>query len=275
MSFLKAFFVFYSLFLLTACESAADFQPANITYERSRDALEMPMRSVAYSDVGEYSCRYVDEDIHYNGNTTLQLVNCLMEAPAGSRTLVLTSSGGNVDFGIFAAQFVRSMRLDVEVVGWCASSCANYILPAARRVYLDQHSVVFVHGAPQPPDRDQLIGALASSGFTEGMPDFETVVHDNMQRSELTYRLHQNFKKMFHVGDYYYELGDVYSSEKLVARPGTSNLVFVDPQWLQACLTHVDVIAEAPNIPDLQKLFPRYNLVSFSQVRGHEYKCFP
>ena len=270
------FGAFFFLAFVTACTTTNDFEGASVTYERSRAALEMPMRSIysGYSDVGEYACNYAGTRIHYNGNTTLQLVNCLMEAPSGSRTLSITSSGGNVDFGIFAAQVVSAMALDVEVVGWCASSCANYILPAAKRVYVDQHSVVFVHGAPQPPDRGRLVEAISKSGLTKDSPGFDAVVDDNMERSELTYRLHNNFKAQFQVGDYYYNLADISSAPEPAAKAGTSKLVYVDPGWLRACMPDVEVVAEAPNARGLQELFPKYSLFSFSQVRGRENKCF-
>jgi hypothetical protein len=234
----------------------------------------MPNRAVAsgYSDVGEFSCAYSGKNIHYNGNTTLQLVNCLLEAPAESRTLAISSSGGDVDLAIFAAHIVKEMALDVEVVGWCASSCANYILPAAERIYLDQHSLVYVHGAPGPPDRDRMIAALAKASFTAESPNFDQVLGDNLKRSELTYQLHNNFRRKFRVGEYYYDLEDIGAAR--ASEDHGRDIYVVDPGWLRRCLPGVDVVAEAPNPEGLQKLFPTRNLVWFSDIRSPDNTCF-
>lgn len=260
---------------LGACATGQVFAPPDETYARSSQALEMPMRALFPSDVGEYTCDYAEDRILYNGNTTLQLANCLLEAPSGSRTLAITSSGGNVDIAIYVAELVHGVGLDVEVIGWCASSCANYVLPAAERVILDQHSVVFVHGAPTAPDRDALVAAISKAGCAPDSPGFDDIVDDNMKRSELTYRLHGNFMARFNVGAAYYDVSDIYSGPHQATKPGASNLVLVDPAWLAACLPGVEIVAEPPNLQGLQGLFPRYNLVSFSQARGDGYDCSP
>lgn len=261
-------------FLLSASAYADGFGAADVTYERSRKALEMPMRAAGYSDVAEYTCSYADKSIHYNGNTTLQLVNCLLDAPQDSGKLVITSSGGDADVAIFAAHVVSEMALDVEVVGWCASSCANYILTAAKRVYLDQHSVVYVHGAPGVPDRERLIKALEKSGFTDSSPKFEATVSDNMKRAALSYELHNNFREKFRVGEYYYDLDDIAAARESVVRTDSKDLYLVDPDWLRRCLPDVEIIAEVPNIEGLRKLHPMRNLVVFSDVRGPDMSCF-
>jgi hypothetical protein len=235
------------------------------------------MRSLVagYSDVGEYSCHYSGAEIHYNGNTTLQLVNCLLEAPGGSRTLVITSSGGNVDFAVLAGMVTNDMDLGVRVVGWCASSCANYVLPAARRILVDQHSVVFVHGGPQPPDREQMVSAFGQAGFTEDSPGFAAMVDENLARSELSFRLHENFKVRFDVGERYYDLADTRAAASASRKDGESDLVYVDPGWLEACLPRSAIIAEPPSKAGLRQLFPGYNLVSFSEARGEPHDCGP
>lgn len=260
---------------LAACASADVFQAPDITFERSAKALEMPNRSIQSgpSDVGEYTCRYAGQSIHYSGNTTLQLVNCLLDAPNGAQRLLITSAGGNVDLGIFAAHVLKARALDVEVVGMCMSSCANYILPAAERLFVDQHSAILVHGSGPPPNRDDMIAALALSGFTETSPNFAAVLEDNMKRSELTYRLHNNFKRHFRVGDGYYDLEDIWSARRTQGQGNQSGMVLVDPQSLQSCLPDVEVIAEAPNLEGLQRLLPHYNLGSFADVRGAGSAC--
>jgi hypothetical protein len=265
------------LVALGACATSGAQLPTGASLERSKAALQMPMRALAagYSDVGEYSCHYSGTEIHYNGNTTLQLVNCLLEAPGGSRTLVITSSGGNVDFAVLAGVVTNDMDLDVQVVGWCASSCANYILPAARRILVDQHSVVFVHGGPQTPDREKLVSAFGQGGFTEDSPGFAKMVDENLARSWLSFHLHKNFKVRFDVGERYYDLADTHAAVSASRRDGESSLLYVDPGWLVACLPRSAIIAEPPSKAGLRQLFPGYNLVSFSEARGEPDDCGP
>lgn len=224
-----------------------------------------------YSDVADHRCAYGDRAVHYNGNTTMQLVNCLLEAPTGAQLLVITSAGGEVDVAIFAAHIVAEMQLDVEVVGQCASSCANYLLPAARRVHVDPYSVVMVHGGPGPPDRDGLIKALAKIGATPEDPDFEETVAANLLRSTQTHRLHGNFVKKFHSNLGLYEFADVRQAaeEQGLARP----YFLLDPYWLKACLPGVEVIADEPDRESLEALVPKRDLLFFSDIRGQRGEC--
>jgi len=60
--------------------------------------------------------------------------------------LVITSGGGQVDAAIDLALAVHARQLDVEVPTACLSSCANYVLPAARRKLLGRPGAVAWHG---------------------------------------------------------------------------------------------------------------------------------
>lgn len=255
------------------CARAEGWSERASSYERSEAALKFLNESNArgYSDVGPYLCSYEGREIHYNGNTTLQLVNCLLEAPADARLLVITSAGGNVDVAMFGAHLVSEMKLDVEVVGLCGSSCANYILPAAGRVRIDPYSVVMVHGGPLPPDRDEMIEALAKSGFTSERPNYEQTIEDNLMRSDISYRLHSNFVKKFAVKPGYYHFDPVreYIAEQSVSYP----FMLLDPYWLKACLPHVDIVADEPDRAQVEKLFPRKGIVFFSDALGFEGAC--
>lgn len=243
------------------------------SFERSQEALTFLRASAAggYSNVGPYRCSYEGGAIHYNGNTTLQLVNCLLEAPADARLLMITSAGGDVDVAMFAAHLVSEMKLDVEIVGDCASSCANYILPAARRVRIDPYSVVMVHGGPMPPDRQKIVDALAKSGLTSEQPNFEKVVEENLLRGGLSHRLHENFVKKFAVKRGYYHFDPI---RQHIADQELSNpFILVDPYWLKACLPQVDVVTDEPDREHIEKLFPGRTLVFFSDVLGYEGDC--
>ncbi|RYY86189.1 MAG: hypothetical protein EOO24_35870 [Comamonadaceae bacterium] len=84
-------------------------------------------------------------DGRIHGRTADAFLQLLREDPA-IRRLVITSQGGIVDAAIDMAEAIHARGLDVEVPSACFSSCANYILPAARRKLLAAPGVVAWHG---------------------------------------------------------------------------------------------------------------------------------
>lgn len=62
-----------------------------------------------------------------------------------SRVLI-ASGGGLVEPALSIATEIRERRLDVEVVGNCFSSCANYIFPAGADKSISGLGVVAWHG---------------------------------------------------------------------------------------------------------------------------------
>jgi hypothetical protein len=65
-----------------------------------------------------------------------------------SRVLI-ASGGGNVEASIEIASEIFSRKLDVEVVGDCFSSCANYIFPAGATKTISGLGLVAWHGNMQ------------------------------------------------------------------------------------------------------------------------------
>lgn len=249
--------------------------PDSEALERARKAVEMPIAAIysGSSDVGAYTCSYDGPLIHYNGATTLQLVNCLLAAPEEADRLVVTSAGGNVDLAIFAANVLKRRNLEVEVVGLCASSCANYLVPAARRLLADRYAAILVHGSPTPPDREQLVEAFKRSGYSESSPDFESSLQDNMKRGELTYVLHNNFMREFNVGSGYYLLEDVAAGWRALGQENPSGMIRVDPATLKACMPSLDAVIEEADVEALRTLLPRYNMGSITDIRGPNASC--
>ena len=102
--------------------------------------------------------------IVYSGAITQQgnaRVEALLAAGEGIEWLRITSVGGEVNLGMDLGDLVRGHGLDVEVVDYCASSCANYVFPAGRRKLLPPDSVVVWHGSAIQSG----IGALANIDF--------------------------------------------------------------------------------------------------------------
>ncbi len=63
--------------------------------------------------------------------------------------LLISSNGGLVEAALTIARQVRDRHLDVEVVGECFSSCANYIFPAGHEKTISALGVVGWHGTMQ------------------------------------------------------------------------------------------------------------------------------
>lgn len=62
------------------------------------------------------------------------------------RRLRIHSGGGDVIAATRIARWVHANRIDVEVVGPCFSSCANYIFPAGKEKYISGRGLVAWHG---------------------------------------------------------------------------------------------------------------------------------
>lgn len=60
--------------------------------------------------------------------------------------VLLDSGGGLVEPSIEIANEIRNRRLDVEVVGPCFSSCANYLFPAGAGKTISGRGIVGWHG---------------------------------------------------------------------------------------------------------------------------------
>ena len=122
-----------------------------------------------------------------------------------------------------------------------------------------------------PPDRQDMVEALAKSGLTSEQPNFEKVVEENLLRRGLSHRLHENFVKKFAVKPGYYHFDPIrqHIADQEVSNP----FILVDPYWLKACLPQVDVTADEPDREHIEKLLPGRTPVFFSDVLGYEGDC--
>lgn len=85
---------------------------------------------------------YYVGDVHIKANETVKLL--LKEHKID--TLVITSRGGLVDWGIDLGNIVFDNKLNVQVDKYCNSSCANYVFPAGAIKFLNHDSQLIWHG---------------------------------------------------------------------------------------------------------------------------------
>lgn len=92
-------------------------------------------------------CEYpTPHSVVYAGDSS-QIGACLDAVKDGEISeLRITSGGGKAWETLQIARRMRG-RINLLVDGLCASSCANYLLPAAKQVRVEPHSYVLLHGS--------------------------------------------------------------------------------------------------------------------------------
>ena len=90
-----------------------------------------------------------------DGKTSLGFVGCISKQNVDAfltrlndrhAEVIIQSEGGAVAAAIEMAWAIRKLGVTVRIRGYCLSSCANYILPAAHSVILDPGASFMIHG---------------------------------------------------------------------------------------------------------------------------------
>ena len=68
------------------------------------------------------------------------------------RRVLLDSPGGDIRAALRLANWIVDRGADIEVVGLCASSCANYLFAAGRCKIIDDGAIVLWHGSARQAD---------------------------------------------------------------------------------------------------------------------------
>lgn len=89
-----------------------------------------------------------DGVVNFRGNILRDSFDKLQAAVGAQpvRRLRMYSGGGEVIASTRIARWVYDNQIDVEVVGPCLSSCANYIFPAGKQKYITGRGLVAWHG---------------------------------------------------------------------------------------------------------------------------------
>ncbi|MFS1492398.1 hypothetical protein BCT96_004560 [Vibrio splendidus] len=86
------------------------------------------------------------------GDAVLEALRVVRENNNPIKKLKITSPGGDMGVGIEFGYFIKEHNLDVEVSELCFSSCANYVLPAAKSVVINTNSLIGWHGGAKQSD---------------------------------------------------------------------------------------------------------------------------
>lgn len=176
-------------------------------------ALSMPANGVSVESNlellsatrnGVSICRLAGRDLVYVGETDVQFFECLLRNQEIDR-LHITSHGGDVTFAIAGAQEIHRRNIEVAVYGFCSSSCANYVIPAAVSVKLRYPTLIMLHGAP-PGDEAVLRESISREFEKFSLPGAEkqALIEAQVHKLTATVHLHDAFTRQFDIGPLWY-----------------------------------------------------------------------
>lgn len=141
--------------------------------------------------------------------------------------IVVNSPGGDVSSAIDMAEMIFRDDISIEVNDICASSCANYFLPAAKITYLRRDSLLAWHGSAFQND------FINSKRFTEQYRDLQRKEYSFYQEigvNPMLGTMGQNAKIKRSVGARFYQGFFEYPMATLEFL-GLSNIVLRDEIW--------------------------------------------
>ena len=83
-----------------------------------------------------------------NQQANQQLIALYDSLAAKPAVLSIRSPGGEVNAGMDLGGWVRAHKLDVRVMEFCLSSCANYVFPAGIKKIVSNFAMIGYHGGP-------------------------------------------------------------------------------------------------------------------------------
>lgn len=194
---------------------------------------------------------YVDRDeLHYVGGVNedankrlFALYDSLATKPS---VLSIRSVGGAIGPGMALGRWVRERQLDLKVLEFCMSSCANYVFPAARQKVVSNFAVIAYHGGPSSgkleldDDVRKMVDAMPPEQRKAFMDDLDKTIRTGGDeertylrwlgvREDLSTLGQQDRYQQRHIADQNM-LGWTYSLEGF-AKLGVRNITVINPPW--------------------------------------------
>jgi len=111
-----------------------------------------------------------------------------VRSAAAKKTFVVKESGGGDGAAALAIGIlIRRHHWAVEVVDLCASSCANFIFPAGKTKYLNQHSLLLFHGGPYQENMLEMAEKFDRESAMNGTPVGSVVLGQANKEGTITY----------------------------------------------------------------------------------------
>jgi hypothetical protein len=100
-----------------------------------------------------------------NSDANQRLFDLYDKLPNKPTTLSIRSIGGSVNPGMELGAWVHAKKLNIKVMEFCFSSCANYVFTGAIKKTVSNFAMIGYHGGPGDPEK------LAFDANTQAMFD--------------------------------------------------------------------------------------------------------
>lgn len=160
--------------------------------------------------------------------------------------LSIRSVGGPVGAGIALGRWMRERQLDIKVLEFCFSSCANYVFPAARQKVVSNFAVIGYHGGPSSGQYEfdeatqKMFDAMPPAQRKALLDDFEKTIKAGSEQERAYLReigvredlstlgQQERFQQRYEADPKV--LGWTYSLEGF-ARFGVRDITVINPPW--------------------------------------------
>ena len=140
----------------------------------------------------------------------------------GVSKIRLNSRGGDAELAIRVGYWIFDNKIDVEVLDYCNSSCANYLFPAGQGKFLHKDSAMVLHG-----------GAFQKNFLEDYELDKVRILeeeffqHIGVSGLITTYGQDRQVRKKYGT---WWDIGFYYSKEDML-KVGIDNVILVDDTW--------------------------------------------
>lgn len=153
----------------------------------------------------------------------------------------IKSAGGEVNIGMDLGEFVFSNNLNIKVLDFCLSSCANYVFSSGKNKLIGKHAVIGFHGGVTGMEAavEEFISSAPEGEREAVRQQFEGYIVKTTEReafffskieveqSITTLGQSEEYSKVEGIEDY---VGWYYSLEDL-SKLGVNNISVVNPPW--------------------------------------------
>ena len=162
-------------------------------------------------------------------------------------TLAIRSKGGPTTQGMALGQWVHDHKLDIKVLEYCLSSCANYVFPAGAHKVVSNFAVIGLHGgassasfnydestkkmlaAMPPKERQTLIDQINASIKGDAVNEQAYLKALGVRADYVTLGQEERHQKIYR--DDPNVIGWTYSLEDF-GRMGIHDISVINPPWL-------------------------------------------
>lgn len=136
----------------------------------------------------ERSCGTVTLYSEITAETFAKVRGCLARSEVPKRTVIIEESeGGHGAAALAIGMLMHRHGWDVEVVGICPSSCANFIFPAGKTKYLHENSILLFHGGPYQANLLEMAEEFDQGVKKNGAPSKPVIIGQDGKEGTVRY----------------------------------------------------------------------------------------